>query len=597
MLKNSNLLVKEEITVKAARIKIKRGIFRDYPLNYTDHKGNLQQVDFQLKRVLKDGNPEPYHLVNKEGHILVYIGKNNVFLSPGIYTYTIEYLTSNHIQFGSNSDSIYYNVTGNNWDFIIEKVELLFKIPGASTHGIKLEEVLIANHPVNNQQYIREEYSEAVKLVVPQGVSGRKGFSVKIAWPKEIIKQPTTFEKILGHITLNQHIKIALIWTLVLLIFYYTMWDYVGRDPQRGIIIPQLEPPRNLSPSALAYIYNMGFDDKLVSAAIINLAAKGYLTIIEKDGDYTLKENAYVESITLYPEEEKIVSRIFNSKGTFLIDVSSRYIMNSVREAVKLSLQMNFEKNYFNDNFRYFFPGILISIVAMVHVYYFLNNEIILFTMIWFSAWTIGCSLGAYRRIIPSFASCSLFVRVVNLLLALPFFGAEMFAIWILWQVVGTSLSMITLATIIIHAIFYQLMKAPTRLGRKIMDEIEGLKMYLSYAENERLKKMRLPDASKERFEKYFPYAFVFGLENEWSKNMTLELAKVSGASEHHHTNICGPDWYSSTSSRPFDTNSFCSSFSSVVSSVSAPQSSSSSGNSGGGGGGSGSGGGGGGGW
>ena len=41
---------------------------------------------------------------------------------------------------------------------------------------------------------------------------------------------------------------------------------------------------------------------------------------------------------------------------------------------------------------------------------------------------------------------------------------------------------------------FYFWLKAPTLLGRKIMDEIDGFKMYLEVAEEDRLNTLNPPE-------------------------------------------------------------------------------------------------------
>ena len=142
---------------------------------------------------------------------------------------------------------------------------------------------------------------------------------------------------------------------------------------------------------------------------------------------------------------------------------------------------------------------------------------------------------------------------------------------------------------IVLHFLFYYLLKAPTRQGRQIMDQIEGFKMYLSVAEKERLELLNPPEKTPALFEKYLPYALALDVENEWSSQFTEVLAQAAVAGQAY-----APSWYqgNSWSSQNFSNfaDSLGSSLSSTISAAATPPSSSSGsgggGSSGGGGGG-----------
>ena len=127
------------------------------------------------------------------------------------------------------------------------------------------------------------------------------------------------------------------------------------------------------------------------------------------------------------------------------------------------------------------------------------------------------------------------------------------------------------------------------------MDEIEGFKMYLDTAEQDRLERMQSPGLTPEVFETFLPFAFALGVENNWcerfARELPEELAKRGGYQ---------PTWYTGSQNRlnalSHLGNDFNNSFSSAISSASSPPGSSS-GSGGGGSSGGGGGGGGGGGW
>ena len=126
---DGTMTVTEEIRVVCAGRQIKRGIYRDFPTKYKDRYGNTVKVGFEVLEVLRDGISEPYHFKELSNGKRVYIGKKEIFLKPGTYTYTITYKTDRQLGFFDDFDELYWNVTGNGWDFVIEKVEAMVELP------------------------------------------------------------------------------------------------------------------------------------------------------------------------------------------------------------------------------------------------------------------------------------------------------------------------------------------------------------------------------------------------------------------------------------------------------------------------------------
>ena len=75
------------------------------------------------------------------------------------------------------------------------------------------------------------------------------------------------------------------------------------------------------------------------------------------------------------------------------------------------------------------------------------------------------------------------------------------------------------------------------------MDQVEGFKMYLSVAEEERLQLLHPPDKTPELFEKYLPYAFALDVENEWSEQFAEVLAQAAKNGQSYT-----PTWYDGNS-------------------------------------------------
>ena len=65
--------------------------------------------------------------------------------------------------------------------------------------------------------------------------------------------------------------------------------------------------------------------------------------------------------------------------------------------------------------------------------------------------------------------------------------------------------------------LFTYLIQQPTALGRKILDHLEGFKMYMEYADKERIRLNNPPTMDFEHWEANLPYAIALGVAKEWS--------------------------------------------------------------------------------
>ena len=94
-----SLRVKETIKVQAEGKNIKRGIYRDFPTDYRDRLGNRYRVDFEVLSILNNGAKESFKTERISNGIRIYIGKENLVLTPGIYEYQITYRTNRQLGF------------------------------------------------------------------------------------------------------------------------------------------------------------------------------------------------------------------------------------------------------------------------------------------------------------------------------------------------------------------------------------------------------------------------------------------------------------------------------------------------------------------
>jgi uncharacterized membrane protein YgcG len=377
----------------------------------------------------------------------------------------------------------------------------------------------------------------------------------------------------------------------------------VGRDPQSGVVITRYEPPVGLSPGSSRYVDRMGYDHKTFAAALVNLAVKGLIEIKEEGREYTLTRTSNPPD-DLAAGGKAILKHLFrNLKGTSITLKQSKHA--TIRKALKAheaALSRNSEKVYFVRNRGWLLPGILVSVLVYGGVVYGLPNTELkmtgLFLSLWLTFWTLGVfSLGkkvwhAWRTLkSPLDTIGAVFITCFSL----PFFAAEVVVIGILGSQVSVTLPAILISAIVINLLFHHLLKAPTRAGRRLLDEMEGFRQFLEVAEREEMNFRNPPEKTPELFERFLPYALALGVEQHWMERFAGLFLRLEERGEHYR-----PVWYHGNNWQVQNLASFSNSLgsslgSALSSSSAAPGSSSGSG--GGGSSGGGGGGGGGGGW
>jgi hypothetical protein len=90
------------------------------------------------------------------------------------------------------------------------------------------------------------------------------------------------------------------------------------------------------------------------------------------------------------------------------------------------------------------------------------------------------------------------------------------------WLATSALIAMATL-----NVLFFRLMKAPTDLGRQILEEIGGFRRFLATAEHERMKLADAPRMTSHLFAQHLPYALAMDIELDWSERFAASLKRT----------------------------------------------------------------------
>ena len=322
----------------------------------------------------------------------------------------------------------------------------------------------------------------------------------------------------------------------VVLGYYVAAWHAVGRDPKRGVVIPLFHPPEGVSPALANYIHHWGFARekwRAFTAACLSLAVRGLIRMDNSKGALSLMETGKSPLATdnLPAGERAIVTWLNGRGGVATIDKAHGESIAKLGDSFTESIEAESRNRFFRRNLGYVLRRRRHD-RAGFGLGDFLRRP------------QRGRNRRAVRRCLCRFcrrpgagADRAGPVRrrrhrdlmhAVFLIVMVAIFAAIFgnFA-----QVLGRGLGesvrgvlsnfpfsfVFAGAFATLNGLFLYLMKAPTALGRPIMDQLAGLKLYLETAESDRLN-IHAPDITADRFETLLPYAVALDVEKPWSK-------------------------------------------------------------------------------
>lgn len=597
------LHITETIEVTAEGRHIKRGIFRDFPLQKRTFLGGALSTIYNIESVKRDGKDEPYHFARNDRNLRLYIGKSSYHLPKGQrYEYEIKYNVPRQITSFEAFDELNWNVIGTGWSLPIMTADAKIILPGDAE---------ILNYSVYTGKALsREGHYRAYKAdgklqaTITKPLQPHEGMTIAISFPKGHIAETDNYSDVSYFMQQHYGLLPYSIALLATILFYLWAWNQVGRDPASRGLAPFYEAPEGISPAMAAYILHMGGvnEQEMLTATILSLASKGYLTIeeLEKEGfrlkRVELDEGAHDDRPAIAPDEQVVYDEI---KSSLTVKPRSSALQDALIMH-QLRLPELCVGKYFDTNAGFAFLGVLPLIVATF--YYAINAPMSSDELMLAGAFGLGFGMFGFLAIMHSLVL--IFKKEWSKAIGLIVFGGAFFGFGLMMILQETSVSLLTwlMVSLIFLVITFMRkpMMAPTRMGQEIRDHVAGLKYYMEMVEEKVLQKFDPPEMSRELFEKYLPYAVALGVESKWAERFENTVARASASESQGTYRSSGtsvrntsPSWYSGKPASGFSVAAMTASIGSAVAASSTSPSGSSSGGgfSGGGGGGGGGGG------
>lgn len=536
---DADFIVTESISVVSEGQKIRRGIFRDLPRFKMDEDAKIP-YQYKILSVTRNGQREPFSRQSRDNAKQIRIGDPEYFLPRGRHDYVITYEVKNEVRYFDTFDEVYWNAIGTYWAFPIDRAKAIIRFP----QSIAPLELNCYTGRFGSTESLCSMTRNAQDFTIEtlQPLARREGLAISIRFNKGIIDPPSQADK--NMLWWFKYGALALLTVSFVSLFgyYYRAWNKVGRDPQKQPVFARYEPPMGYSPAAAHQIINRGFrGNEALIGTLMDLAVNKHIQMDSKKSETTLtylNGNGDKKSIT--PDQALLMRKLFRRSKTMRLGKSSNATFTSAYSAFRRDVMKRYGKDYFRWNGGFTVLGIILSVIAII---------------------------AAFTQFIGN--------------------NADYFYI-VLAAIIGMNI------------LFVFLMPAPTQKGQKIRAEIEGFKLYMEKAEKQQLNARKdvlsgqEPPMTKDRYEKFLPYAIALDVEKPWSKYFEKVLPEEAKNYDPSWGHVSGRNFGSvSGINRALESN-----LNSGVSRA-MPQSSSSSGGSSGGGGfsGGGGGGGGGGGW
>ena len=236
--------VTERITVRAEGNRIRRGIYRDFPTEYYDKHGNRYEVALEPLAVLRNDLPEAFHTQSVRRGVRTYFGHRNQFIPPGVHTYTFRYRASRMLGFFPDHDEIYWNVTGFDWYFPIDKARATVSFDFEVAPGAIASEAYTGPMGSREQDYTSQIDADShVYFEANAPLSTVNGLTIVVSWPKGLVDEPTGIQRVGWLLNDNANLLVAFVGFLLILVYYIPVWRRYGKDPEEGVIVTRYELP------------------------------------------------------------------------------------------------------------------------------------------------------------------------------------------------------------------------------------------------------------------------------------------------------------------------------------------------------------------
>ena len=452
------------------------GIERFIPVSYKRSTGENITVSLHVTSVTQDGGNVQYTTRRRGRNLYVRIGDSDRTII-GTHTYTITYTVARAILFHDDYIQLYWNVTGNDWAIPIDNASATVILP-SSVNTSDVATTSYIGYYGNNTRRREATIDDQGRFVFNSGLLlPGEGLTIDMSIPRDqiAIAAPTTWQRIMWFLNANKYAALPILTLIVM----FLVWLKVGKDPRKATIAPRFEPPKGMHPGEAGVLIDDRADLRDISAMVIGLAVKGYLTIKEVGAE----ESGIADKITGFfghsgPLDYEFVREKdadADLSGAETILLNAMFDSSHADKRLLSSMENEFYKTL---------PKLKSALYSgLIKKGYYPNNP---------------------ERTRKSYAGVGMFGVVLGIVIG--FYSGSLY--------LGLA---IILSALIVLA-FSPIMPRKTKKGVLVLQDLLGLSEYIHRAEVKQMEFHDAPEKSPQLFEKLLPYAMAFNLTSIWTK-------------------------------------------------------------------------------
>jgi uncharacterized protein (TIGR04222 family) len=445
----------------------KHGILRNIPVRYRWDDAHLRVYRLEVRSVTDAAEkPIRFALSDDGADKVIKIGDPDRTVS-GPQRYRITYDVFGAMNAFADHDEIFWNVNGGRWDVRAQAVAATVHVAGG------VQRATCFQGRTGSQEACRSSTtSTTADFAATRAFLPTEQLTIVTAIAKGTVTSPspiieTDSSNVLAYFGAESTTLAVTVFVLIAgLAFLFWRWYTVGRDVrERSTIVPEYEPPDKLRPAQLGVVLDESADTKDVTATIVDLAVRGFLTITEEPSqglfakkDWTLKATG--KATDLRPYEAIVYQGLFaDHPGEVKLSELRTHFVGSLRSAESELYAEVARQKWFTtrpDRVRQGYAGLAVLVILAGA------------GLAWLLGRTMGAGLVGFAIIVVGFVALGV-------------------ARW---------------------------MPAKTPAGAELLRRTLGFRQYMEVAEKERQR-----FAERENiFSVYLPYAIVFGSVEKWAR-------------------------------------------------------------------------------
>ena len=349
-------LVTETLAVDFGFLE-RHGIFRDIPVQYEWPQGvrKIRVYELQVVSVTDAAKKAwKYESYGNGANVEIKIGDPDRTVT-GRQTYVITYLVKGALNSFNDHDELYWNATGNEWPALISRATATVRAPAAPTQTA----CFVGLVGSTARCAIQSETNGAL-YASPRALTPGEGLTIVFGLPKGVVPEPKPILQDRPR-QLEEFFDLTPLWLALAafvavggIVAVFWRWYTAGRDErEHQTIVPEFEPPEKIRPAEVGVLVDESADTLDVTATIVDLAVRGYLTITEipKEGlfgsrDWTLARKK-PDDAGLLEYERTILSGLFATGDEVKLSALRRHFYTTLAAAEKQLYEDTTTKGWF----------------------------------------------------------------------------------------------------------------------------------------------------------------------------------------------------------------------------------------------------------